>query len=406
MGWLVLTSGPLLRANEPAADAPRIFQSDGQTLARVRAGVMNHDPAFEPVVRKLRELAEKDLAGGPYAVTDKKFPAPSGDPHDYVSLAPYFWPNPDTPDGLPYVRHDGRRNPEIRQYDASRFGAMGGHAYQLALAYYLTGEPRYAKRAAILLRIWFLDPATRMNPNLEYAQLVKGVNNGRGTGIIESLRLLDAIDAVGLLRGSDAWTDHDQKQMGMWIRQYLKWMQQSKNGRDEAAATNNHGTWYDVQVAAFSLFIGDEAEAKRVIEEARQKRIASQIQPDGSMPRELGRTNSLGYSVYNLAAMTELADLGRRVGVGLWNYQTSDGRSIRAALDYLLPYVMGRKPWQGQQISNFNDASVFVPLSRAAAAYHDAKHEEAIKALKSSERADVIDLLRFPVVDDRSGRGD
>lgn len=380
----------------PEQGLPRVFRCDPATLAGIRSRALAHDARTDAAVQRLLAQAGKDMTGGPYAVTQKKHPAPGGDPHDYVSLAPYFWPNPDTPDHLPYVRHDGRRNPEIREYDASRFGAMSGHAYTLSLAYYLTGHEPYARRSALLLRTWFLDPATCMNPNLEHAQLVKGLNDGRGTGIIESDRLLDVVDAVGLLRDSPAWTASDQKGMEDWFRRYIDWMVHSRQGKQERAATNNHGTWYDVQLVTYCLFIGDETQARQVAEEARTRRIAAQIEPDGSMPRELTRTNALGYSVYNLEALTELADLGERLDVDLWNYKTADGRSLRPAIDFLLPYVTGRRKWARQQITAFKESSMFIPLRRAARAYHDPNYQQTSNTLKGADPSASLDAMRYP----------
>ncbi|HSU68360.1 MAG TPA: alginate lyase family protein, partial [Tepidisphaeraceae bacterium] len=236
----------VLRAGaRPAQTQPSVFQSDPAAMFRLRERAAANDPAIGPALTHLKEEADRAMTKGPWSVTKKKHASPTGDPHDYISLAPYFWPNPDTKDGLPYVRHDGRRNPEIREYDAANFGAMSGSAYRLALAYYLTGNDAYAERAALVLRTWFLDPATRMNPNLDHGQMVKGVNDGRGTGIIEADRLLDVVDAAGLLAGSSAWTEEDRKGLQAWFKEFVGWMRESKRGHDEAAAKNNHGMWFD-----------------------------------------------------------------------------------------------------------------------------------------------------------------
>lgn len=387
---------PLLSLPSLAADPPKVYQSDPQAMWRNRELALANDPSIAPALSALKGEADQALTAGPYSVTQKKHPSLTGDPHDYISLAPYFWPNPDTKDGLPYVRHDGRRNPEIREYDASPFSAMSGHVYTLALAYYLSGDERYADRAALLLRTWFLDPATRMNPNLQHAQLVKGVNDGRGTGVLEADRLLPVIDAIGLLHGAKAWTDADQAAMEAWFREFVTWIRQSPRGRDEAAAKNNHGSWYDVQVVTYLLFLGQPDDARQVAEEAKTKRIAAQIEPDGSMPLELARTNSLGYTVFNLKALTQLADLGRRVDVDLWRYQTADRRGIRTAIDATLPYAMGDKKWEREQITAFSPDGFREPLRRAAVAYNDPRYAQAQARLGKGGGITVNDL-RMPL---------
>lgn len=384
-----------------AGDLPRIYQSDPQAMAANRQRVRANDPAFAKAISSLKREADQAMNGGPWSVTQKKHASLTGDPHDYISLAPYFWPNPDTKDGLPYVRHDGRRNPEIREYDASNFTSMSGHVHTLALGYYLLGDDEYADRAALLIRTWFLDPATRMNPNLQHAQLVRGVNDGRGTGIIEAARFLPVIDAIGLLQGARAWTEQDQQGMRAWFQEYVKWMRDSDHGRDEAAARNNHGTWYDVQLITYLLFLGDEVEARTVAEEAKTRRIASQVQPDGSLPLEQARATSLGYTVFDISALTHLADLAKRVEVDLWNYQTPDGRGIRKAIDYTLPYVLGDKPWEHSQISPFNKDSFIEPLRRAVVAYGDPEYREALAKIEGKRGITVSDL-RTPLATQRS----
>src|SRR5262249_36108086 len=144
---------------------------------------------------------------------------------------PYEWPNPDTKDHLPYVSRDGERNPEVDEYDVDRLNNLARSVYPLGMAYYFTGEEKYAEHAATLLRAWFLDPATKMNPNLDHAQMVRGKDQGRGTGIIESLRLIKAVDAAGLIHGSKVWTDADQTALQAWFKEFMNWLQTSKNGK-------------------------------------------------------------------------------------------------------------------------------------------------------------------------------
>ena len=201
-------------------------------------------------------------------MVNKRATPPSGDKHDYMSQATYFWPNPKTPNGLPYIRRDGEGNPETGNLpDHAAMNKMESDAATLAMAYYFTGDEKYAAKASQLLRAWFLDPATRMNPNLQYAQAIPGVNTGRGIGIIDTHGLADLLDYVGLLAGSTAWTASDQRGLEKWFSEYLQWLRVSKHGRQESAEKNNHGTYYDLQVAAFALFAGNEKLAAEVLRE-------------------------------------------------------------------------------------------------------------------------------------------
>jgi Alginate lyase len=389
----VLISIPVRAAED---GGPKVFESGGAALADAKKKFAAGDPQAAAVVKTLRDRAEKMLADGPFTVTQKKHPLSGVDVHDYVSLAPYFWPNPDTANGLPYVRHDGQRNPEIHDYDAKPLGDLSEHVYTLALAGYLTGDQRFSDRAGVLLRAWFFDPATRMNPNLSHAQLIKGTNDGRGTGIIETLRFLPVIDAVGLLHDSPSWTADDQSKIEAWFSDYLNWLQKSANGKDEAAAENNHGSWYDAQVVAYMLFLGHTDEARQVVEAAESKRVAKQIEPDGQEPLELVRATSFHYSVYNLSALSLLADLGKRVDVDLWNFQTKDGRGIRKVIDWLIPYATGQQKWTHEEIAGVESHDMVVPLRRAAAAYHDEKYETAISHFHGVDLRNDLDNLRFP----------
>jgi hypothetical protein len=325
---------------------------------------------------------------------DKTIAPPSGDKHDYMSHAPYFWADPSKPDGLPYIRRDGEHNPEIKKItDHDEWTRMSDAARALALAYYLTGDSAYAERAALLLRTWFLDPATKMNPNLEFGQGIPGINTGRGIGIIESRVVVDDTDAVGFLAGAKAWTATDDQGIRDWLTQFVHWMRTSEKGKAEDAAKNNHGTWYDLQVVDVALFLGDRSLAADTLERVKTRRIAVQIEPDGKQPLELARTNAWGYSNGNLDGLCKLATLGDEVGVDLWSFKTTDGRSIRAAVDFLVPYAAGKNKWDYQQIGGFHADAMLPTLLRAAKAYRDPKYAAVAKQLNTSRQSVETMLL-------------
>jgi hypothetical protein len=381
---------------EPSTEPrpPRLFQSDGRDLVRVKQRVAAGNKQFAAALAELRKRADRELKTKPLTIVNKPKAPPSGDKHDYVSMAPYFWPDPKKKDGLPYIRRDGKVNPERNKYDAPLLKNMAQAVSTLGLAYYLTGEEGYGKHATRLLRVWFLDVKTRMNPNLNYAQFIPGVNQGRGIGIIDTVALLGVVDAIGLLEGSRSWTRADQAGMKKWFTDYLKWLRTSKGGRQEAAAANNHGSWYDVQVATYALFAGkDKDAAKKLLEASKTKRIARQIEPDGRQPLELKRTKAFGYSQGNLRALFALATLGDQVGVDLWHFETKDGRGIRKALDWLIPYATGAKKWPYQQITPLSGGSLAPLLRRAAVAYRQKRYEKLIEKLPGRRDLGTASLL-------------
>jgi len=382
-------------AQAPRSAAPRVFLLDAKLLQATRQRVQAEDKTLGPALSKLERDAQKALASGPFSVVTKDATPPSGDKHDYMSQAPYFWRNPNTPNGLPYIRKDGERNPEINKItDHQTMDKMVSGTQTLALAYYFKGDEVYAAKAAQLLRAWFFDPATKMNPNLQYAQFIPGVNTGRGIGLIETRGLTRVVDAVGLLAGSKSWTEADQHALQDWYGKFLQWMLESKNGRDEAAAKNNHGTYYDLQVASFALFLGKKDLAASVLQEARQKRIALQVEPDGRQPLETERTKGWSYSVGNLDGLMSLAKLGENVGVDLWNYHTTDGRSIRKALDYLIPFALGNQKWPYQQLGGWPPQMLFPLMRRAATKYGDPQFQALLAKVPSVDVADRSNLIR------------
>lgn len=347
------------------------------------------------LVDKLKEQADRLLDQPAFSVMDKQLAPPSGNKHDYMSQAPYFWYDSSKPNGRPYMRRDGERNPEIYKItDHRELGELGGRLQTLALAWKLSGDNRYSEKAAALLHHWFLDEDSKMNPNLEFAQGVPGVNTGRGTGIIESIPLIFIADAVTTLHGAPAWTAADDQALHNWYTQYLHWMLTSKNGQDEHHAANNHGTWYLAQATDFALFTGDTATARTLAMEG-QGKMDHQIQADGKMPEELARTNGLGYSTYNLQAFFTLATIARHAGVDLWNYTDSQNGSIRAAFNWLLPYAMAQKKWDYQQISAYNKDELYALLLQAWPVYSDNQYLNAARQIHPNGGGNVLTELSW-----------
>ena len=386
--WLAV----LAAAPPAAAEGPRVFLLDPQALELTRSRVRAGDPQLAPALARLRSEAQRALATGVLSVTTKPATPPSGDKHDYMSQAPYFWPNPDTPNKLPYVRRDGERNPEILTIaDHDALAELVSATETLALAYHLFGDDAYAAKAADLLRGWFLDPVLCMNPHLQYGQAIPGLSEGRGIGIIDTAGLPRLVDAAGLLAGSRAWSVEDQQGLALWFEHYLNWLRESGHGREEGAATNNHGTYYDAQVASLALFLGRQELAAQVLTESCRKRIAAQIEPDGRQPRELERTRAWSYSVMNLRGLFWLAALGERCGVDVWGYQTTDGRSLRKALEWLAPFAAG-KPWPHPQIGTWSPKDLAPLLRQAAVHYRERRFEELIAGSAALAPDDRVQL--------------
>ncbi len=342
---------------------PRVFSAEANKLFSLREDYLNGKLKNHPAIKYLHHQADKLLDMTPLSVIDKKQIPPSGDKHDYMSMGKYWWPNPDTKDGLPYIRKDGEVNPEVNEIsDATNIKQLSKSVEILSIAYYITNDTKYSSKAAQLLRVWFLDQETRMNPNLNFAQFIPGISEGRGVGIIDLHNFYQLIDAIGLLENSTVWTKEDDIKIKKWFDAYLIWLKTSKNGLKEAAAKNNHGTWYDVQIISYLFFLDRKEEAKEHLQNVSKRRIASQINADGKQPEELARTNGMSYTLFNLKAHFQLAVFGDLVGVDLWNYKTENSGSIRQALDYFLPYVLAPETWEYQQISEFNKPNDIYPI--------------------------------------------
>ena len=276
------------------------------------------------LLKSIVRNAEKELTHAIKTVVDKEMTAQSGDKHDYMSLSRYWWPNP-----------------EIEKLDRYPLGDFSKSVQSLSLAYYITSDEKFAEKAVENLRTWFINSKTKMNPNMNYGQTVPGIRNGlgRGVGIIDTYTFIEMLDGVELLKKSKSFTLADQQAIKEWFTAYVQWLQTSPVAREELEAPNNHGTAYDVQLTRYAIFIGNEDLAKKLLNEFPQKRLFSQIEPDGSQPLELARTTALGYSTFNLTHFLDMCQIGKLVGVDLLSAKSTDGRSILKAIDFLVPYI-------------------------------------------------------------------
>jgi len=286
---------------------------------------------------RVLKAADKYLAEEPVTVTAASSPRSAGGKHDFFSEGDYWWPDPKNPDG-PYIQRDGESNPDNFVEHRKAMIRMSLIVPACAAAYKLTHNRKYADHAAKHLRAWFVDEATRMNPNLEYAQAIKGRFTGRGTGIIDTLHLVEPARAA-------AQIDMTPDALGgvkKWFADYLQWMTTSKNGIQERDATNNHGTCWVAQVAAFARLTGNGELTAYCVDRFKTLLIPKQEAPDGSFPQELRRTKPYGYSLFNLDAF---AILTQTLGAGFWKWQLPDGRGMARAVAYMYPFIADKKKW-------------------------------------------------------------
>ncbi|MFE9767234.1 alginate lyase family protein [Streptomyces sp. NPDC005808] len=374
--------------------APKTAVLDGARLRQTKVRLDRGDPQLRRTLENLTARADNWLNQGPWTVVDKPRPAPSGDVHDYLSQAPYWWPSQpktaENPWGCPYVQRDGQRNPEVDTgTDRQDVEKVFDSTYDLALAWYYTGKKQYAEKAASVLRTWFLAPGTRMNPNLNHGQFIPCKYDGRAIGIIDfSQSYTSVLDALAILdTGAPGWSKADRSEMLAWNTDLRDWLADSAFGKEEGAAKNNHGTFYDMLLAGLAYATGDRDLARQTVLDARAERIAPQIAADGSQPQELARTRSWHYSTFDLVAYTRLAAIGQHVGVNLWSYKGPDGQSLFKAVDYLLPAATGAAPWAHPELEFYRFAASDVV--HAAADAGDKAARAAVPKLETPPGGDL-----------------
>ncbi|MFC0410642.1 alginate lyase family protein [Roseomonas elaeocarpi] len=359
------------------AEPARFLSYDPDALALARSRLAAGDPLYTPSRDALLRRAEAALTHPAPTVTAKTLLPASGDRHDYYSFGPYWWPDPARPGGLPYIRRDGQTNPasKTEATDSARLASFGEDVGSLGLAYALTGEARFARKAAEMIRTWFVDPDTRMNPNLAHAQAIPGIVEGRGIGIIDGRWFLDVMDAVELIRPADALTPAEYEAVRDWYRAMTRWLLSSPEGFEESNWHNNHGSWFDAQVVGFALFTGQEDVAKQQLRITALRRVAGQFDREGRQVAELERTRPWHYSQFNLQAYTRLGRYAELVDAGLandldhtdlWHF-TLDEHGLHRGFRFLAGFVGGEARWPYRELQEGDGMDLAVGNMMAAA---------------------------------------
>ena len=347
---------------DPKLSKTDLIKVDFKVLAEKKKRLKAKDASLMPAYKQLLKDADALLNYKPVSVMDKTAFPPSGNKHDYMSIGPYWWPDPAKADGLPYIRKDGEVNPEVRDYpDKENMPKLCENVNLLAIAYYYSNDEKYAKHAAKLLKVWFLDTTTCMNPNLKYGQAVKGKNEGRAEGVIDTRQFIYAIDGIQLLKGSKSWTTQNNKAIKKWFSEFLNWLNTSTIGQEEMNAKNNHGVWFDAQALSIALFVDSNELANKIVLRAAD-RLDKQLDNNGLFPYELERNTSLHYSVFILNAFDIIAQLSEQTKTNFWTLETKSGKSFKKAFDAILPFISKEKEWTaGKQIKPFGFGDA-VPL--------------------------------------------
>ena len=378
LGALLVALSSLVNASET-----KFVQYDESAMRQLKHTVAAASSAevTKLAYQRLLITADAFLSRPEPSVMEKTFTPPSGNKHDYLSISRYWWPDPSKADGLPWFRKDGITNPSTQtdDVDRNRLGIMSNMVHKLSLAYFLSGQEKYASKAAKLLKVWFIEPTTKMNPNLNFAQSVPGNPNGRRSGILDG-RLIPkyVLDAVHIISTSEHWDTEDTAAINMWLKDYLTWLTQSDLGQAGAKQSNNHGSWYFFQVAALAYYFNDQTLLTSTIERVKAS-FEYQFDEQGKQAHELARTRSFFYSCFNLDAITSIANMGNKINQSIWTYESENGASVNRALGFLLPAAMGGEwPYETKGIDPMDIAPLLARFNKYT---RSDEYEAALRAI-------------------------
>lgn len=290
------------------------------------------------------QRGERALLESPLTITAFLCERSSGGPNDFYSEGDYWWPDPQNPDG-PYIRRDGETNPDnfvAHRHAMIRFNTL---VADLTSAWLITSDEKYICHLLSHINAWFIDPDTRMNPHLLYAQAIKGISSGRGIGIIDTIHLLEVVQSLIVLENSGMLPDNVRIETKKWFMEYLTWLTTHPFGKDEMNAKNNHGTCWVMQVAQFARYTENKKLTDFCRKRFKEVLLPSQLAADGSFPLELKRTKPYGYSLFNTDAMATICHILSDDKNNLWAFQTPEGASMKQAVAWIYPYIKNKSAW-------------------------------------------------------------
>jgi hypothetical protein len=349
---------------------------------------------------RILRAANEYLPQAPVTITAASSPRSQGGKHDYFSEGDYWWPDPKNPGGA-YIRRDGYSNPANFNAHREALIRLSLHVPALTAAWLVTRDQRYARHAALHLRAWFLDPETRMNPSLEFAQAIFGVSPGRGTGIIDTLHLIEVSRAARHLEKAGVFTPAEFSELRAWFAHYLDWMCASKNGKEEETAKNNHGACWVAQAAAFAAFTGNREVMALCSERFKKNLMPDQLAPDGSFPLELARTKPYSYSLFDLdvlAIICQIVSTTDNSADNLWQFSLPGGNRYKKAVDFMFPFIEDKSKWPyAHDVEYFDDLPNRQPsLLFAGLAYRESKYIALWRKLPPDPKTAEI-VRNFPV---------
>ncbi|MEE4310759.1 MAG: alginate lyase family protein [candidate division KSB1 bacterium] len=284
------------------------------------------------------------LNESPIPIVDSYCDRSLGGRNDFYSEGDYWWPNPEDPDG-PYIRRDGMSNPDNFKDHRKAMRRFSQHVGTLVAAFRISGDSRYAIHAITHLRTWFIDDATKMNPNMNYAQAIKGICPGRGVGLIDGIHLVEPARAVSVLHEENAISTDEYKAIKKWYADFLDWMLTHEYGIDEMERKNNHGTCWVLQASEYARLTGEDDILQFCRDRYKNTLLPNQMSEDGSFHMELTRTKPYGYSLFNIDIMATVCHILSSKNNNLWTYHLADGRGMQRGMAFIYPYIADKSTW-------------------------------------------------------------
>ena len=323
-------------------------QASCDPVKSVFRNLQDHEGLAGKVIDNIRILtisqADQFMKEKPVTITASSCKRSAGGKNDFYSEGDYWWTDPANPTG-PYIQKDGKTNPENFVDHRLAMIRLSEVTATLTSAWVLTANQKYAAQATKHLHAWFVNPATRMNPDMLYAQAIWGRFTGRGIGLIDAYHLVEVAQSAKILIDGKVISDKEALEIKEWFSCFLTWMCTHPYGTDEMNAKNNHGTCWAVTVAAMADLTGNEEVIKLCTDRFKTIFLPLQMAGDGSFPLELKRTKPYGYSLFNIDAMCNLAQILSTPEDNLWEFKTPDGKSLKKGMKYIYPYMKDKSKW-------------------------------------------------------------